>query len=75
MPRASPKYSHSSNGGAERAVQTTLGLMRCLKFSVEERLGIKIHPENPVLGWMCRRGAWLDTRFQLKKDNKTALES
>ena len=61
--RNSPAYSHESNGGAEREVQSIGGLARTLIASVRARFGIELRADNRLMPWIFRHCAFLEARF------------
>ncbi len=60
----SPRHSSQSNGAAERAIQTTDGILRTVKDDIEATVGLRLYAKRPVLAWMLRHTGWLHTRFQ-----------
>ena len=59
----SPVASKGSLGACERANQTFMGLLRTHKAEVEERLGIVLSMNNPLMGWLVQHVAWLHHRY------------
>ena len=53
----SPVGDHAANGLAENAVKEVKGSMRAIKHSLEERLGVEIKGDRPILTWLPRRAA------------------
>ena len=70
----SPVGSSGSNGVVERAVQTVEGLMRTLKSACEERMNIKLNPEDKMVIFVAEYAAYLQNRLDIGKDGKTAYE-
>ena len=72
----SPRDSHQSNGAAERAIQTTRGLMRTLISHLKRNTNANITSRSAWTSWAIRHAAWLRTRFHRRKDegNLTAYE-
>jgi hypothetical protein len=55
----SPRHSTHSNGAAERAIQTTNGILRTMKDDIETTVGQRFDVKHPVLAWMLRHTGWL----------------
>jgi hypothetical protein len=71
----SPRHSSQSNGAAERAIQTTDGILRTMKDDIETTVGQRLDAKHPVLAWMLRHTGWLHTRFQRHAaDGRTSFE-
>ena len=70
----SPVGSSGSNGVVERAVQGVEGLIRTLKSACEERLGVKMKPEEKMVIFLAEYAAYLLNRLEVGKDGKTAYE-
>ena len=70
----SPVGSSGSNGIVERGVQSVEGVLRTLRSACEERLGVKIEPEEKLLIFMAEYAAYLINRREVGKDGKTAYE-
>ena len=62
----SQRYSHQSNGGAERMVQTIRNQIKAYKIQIEKNSGITIKADSPLLTWLPRHAAWQYTRFHQK---------
>ena len=67
----SQQYSHQSNGGAERMVQTIRNQIRAYKIQIEKNSGITIKDNSPLLTSLPRHTAWQDTRFHKRQDSTT----
>ena len=67
----SQRYSHQSNGGAERKVQTTRNQIKAYKIQIEKNSGITIKADSPLLTWLPRHAAWQYTRFHQRQDSTT----
>ena len=67
----SERYSHQSNGGAERMVQTFRNQIKAYKIQIEKNSGITIKGNSPLLTWLPRRAAWQYTRFHKRQDSTT----
>ena len=61
--RSAPRGSPQSNGGAERMVQTIMGLVRTITFSFESRASLKVPVASTLFPWIVRHSAWLWHRF------------
>ena len=59
----SPVEESQSNGVVEKAIQEVEGMVRTLKSALEERIGHKIKPESPILGWLIEHAASLITMY------------
>ena len=70
----SPVASSSSDGLAERAVQTIEGQIRVMKLALEGRLGTKLEAEAKVVSFMAEYAAYLTNRLEVGKDGKTAYQ-
>ena len=70
----SPVGSSGSNGTVERAVQAVEGLMRTLRSACEERMNIKIKPDDKLVIFMAEYASYLLNRLEVGKDGKTAYE-
>jgi len=75
MTQTSERYSHQSNGGAERMVQTIRNQCKAYTFQVEEALGIKLHKDSEFLSWCPRQAAWQYTRFHERVGGGTPWEA
>jgi hypothetical protein len=58
-----PVNSKGSLGACERANQTFMGQLRTHKAEVEERLGIVLSMDDPLMTWLVHHVAWLHHRF------------
>ena len=67
----SQRYSHQSNGGAERMVQTIRNQIKAYKIQIEKNSGITIKADSPLLTWLPRHAAWQYTRFHKRQDSTT----
>ena len=65
------RYSHQSNGGAERMVQTIRNQIKAYKIQIEKNSGITIKDDSPLLTWLPRHAAWQYTRFHKRQDSTT----
>ena len=59
----SQRYSHQSNGGAERMVQTIRNQIKAYKIQIEKNSGITIKDDSPLLIWLPRHATLQYTRF------------
>ena len=53
-----PPYSHASNGNAEKQVDIIQKQARALRFDLEIRSGLKLHPGMACWPWLVRHAAW-----------------
>ena len=67
----SQRYSHQSNGGAERMVQTIRNQIKAYKIQIEKNSGITIKADSPLLTWLPRHAAWQYTRFHKRQGSTT----
>ena len=70
----SPVGSSGSNGVVERAVQGVEGQIRTLKLACEERLRIRLRPDDRLVLFLAEYSAHLLNRLEVGKDGKTAYE-
>ena len=61
--RNSPPYNPQSNGGAEKAAQDVVGIMRRLVMALEARLRQKLDLRLPIVRWLVRHAAFVLTRY------------
>ena len=69
--RNSPPYNPQSNGGAEKAVQDVVGIMRRLVLALEARLRLRLDLQLPIVRWLVRHAAFVFTRYQVGHDGLT----
>ena len=67
----SQRYSHQSNGGAERMVQTIRDQIKAYKIQIEKNSRITIKADSPLLTWLPRHAAWQCTTFHKRQDSTT----
>ena len=67
----SRRYSHQSNGGAERMVQTIRNQIKACKIQIEKNSGITIEDDSLPLTCLPRHAAWQYTRFHKRQDSTT----
>ena len=67
----SQRYSHESNGGAERMVRTIRNQIKAYKIQIEKNSGITIKDDNPLLTWLPRYATWQYTRLHQRQDSTT----
>ena len=66
----------SSNGRTERAIQEVGGMIRTLKFALEDRTGGgKISLAHPIIPWIAKHAAAQITRYQVRATGKTSYNS
>ena len=70
----SPVGDPQSNGAAEMAVGQLKGLVRTLKYSVEQRLQTRIPDDHPILAWLVVHAGACQRRFTVGVDGKTPME-
>ena len=74
VPRNPPAYNPQSNGPCEKAVQDVTGQLRTLKIALEQRVGIKVNEDLPVMEWLLEHSSFLLNKFSVGKDGMTAHE-
>ena len=67
----SQRYSHQSNGGAERMVQTIRNQIKAYKIQIQKNSGVTIKADSFLPTWSPRHAAWQYTRFHKRQDSKT----
>ena len=66
----------SSNSRTERAIQEVGGMIRTLKFALEDRTGGgKINLSHPEIPWIAKHAAAQITRYQIRASGKTSYNS
>ena len=63
-----------SNGTIEAAIQSVEGMVRAPRFSLEEKLEIKLAVDSPVIPWLVRHAGHLITKCWVRASGKTAYE-
>ena len=56
------RYSHQSNGGVERMVQTTSKQIKTHKIQIDKNSGT-------IITWLPRRAAWQHKRFRKRQES------
>ena len=72
MVEISPKYSHQSNGAAEKAVRRIESLTRTCVCVLQKKLGYKVDSKSIVLPWLMRHAAYVLSRFVKRDDGHSA---
>ena len=70
----SPVGDSQSNGLAEGAVKEIKGVVRSLRWALEELHGVKIEVSSPVLPWLVRHAGSMISRTRRGADGRTAFE-
>ena len=70
----SPVGDHQANGSIEVAIRELKKQVRVLKSSVEEKLGLVLDDQCPMLAWIPRHSAFLLSKFRVGEDGKTPEE-
>jgi len=70
----SPVGDSRSNGKAERAVQSIVGLVRTLKNALENRTGLKFTCDHSVIPWLVEHASDIYNKFHVGGDGKTSYE-
>ena len=50
------------------------GQLRTLKIALEQRVGIKVNEDLPVMEWLLEHSSFLLNKFSVGKDGMTAHE-
>ena len=74
IPELAPKNSKGSNGTVERAVQAVEQCLRTMKSSFDERMGVKVDVQHPVITWLCEFVGYMMNRMEVASDGKTPYE-
>ena len=75
--RASPRYSHQSQGGVEGMNRMMAGMLRTWLCALREKYP---HPNQPldinhiIVPWLCKWVAFVWARYHIKNDNVTAYK-
>ena len=68
---ARPRLSaHTSNGRAERTVQTLRGLARVYLEQIKERTRVTFNTKSCWWTWALRHPAWVYNRCHVRKDTR-----
>ncbi len=70
----SPVADSQGNGFIEAGVKTIEGMVRTLKFAVEEKIQKKIEADMLVFMWLVEHAADLVCKYQIGVDGKTPFE-
>ena len=70
----SPVGDSQSNGLAESAVREIKGVVRSLRWALEELHGVKVENSSPVLPWLVRHAGSMISRTRRGADGRTAFE-
>ena len=74
--RATPRYSHQSQGGAENCNSTMAGMLRTWLSALRETYPSPNTPldiNHNIVPWLCRWVAFVWARYHIKSDNVTAF--
>ena len=63
LAQASPRESHQSNGGVERAIQTLRGIARVYMHYLEKKSNSKLRGDSEWWSWAIRHAVWVYNRF------------
>jgi hypothetical protein len=69
-----PVGDSQSNGLAEMAVREVKGVVRSLRWALEELHGVKIENSSAVLPWLARHAGSMISRTRRGADGRTAFE-
>ena len=64
----------NSNATIENSIKSVMGMIRTLRFALQEKLGSKIGLDHAVVPWMVRHAAMLITRYWIKPSGKTSYQ-
>ena len=70
----SPVGDSRANGKAERAVQTLSAHLRVLKKALEDRCGLFLSSEHPVIAWRVEHTADVISKYHVGQDGHTGYE-
>ena len=69
--RVSPTQSHQSNGAAEKAVSTVLGLAGTYLAVLKDKIpSFDMTTHSPMCPWTIRHAAWILTRYNVRRDKR-----
>lgn len=69
-----PRYSHVSQGLFAGGIAVIHGQTRVFVLHVEEKYGVRITAEHPILKWLIRHAAWTIARYAIRADGKASFE-
>jgi hypothetical protein len=72
--RQAPKGSHSSNGGVERLIGKVDAMARTFREHVQVNYKFTLPDDHILLPWIIRHAGWIDARYQVHKDGRTAFQ-
>ena len=70
----SPVSASQSNGFIEGAVRIIKGMVRTLRYSVEELHGVRVGTSRQILPWLVRYAGAIHSRAQRDENGRTAYE-
>ena len=74
IPVNSPVGESESNGRAENAIRRVQEQIRTLRHHVEQRVGIKIPDQAPIMAWLVRWAGELISKYSRGDDGKSPYE-
>ena len=74
IPEEPAKGESQSNGVVEEAGKTVREFTRVYKEQIEEKTGIELASDSPIILWVIRWAAMARSRFKVGEDGKTAYE-
>ena len=74
MLEESPTGESQSNGASEQTVKEVTAMARTWKSSVEDRYGVKLAYDHPIIAWMIKYSGDVITRHKIGTDGKTPYE-
>ena len=72
VPQESPADDHRANGEVEKEIQEVKRRMRACKSNLEEKLGMHVAQDDPILTWLPQYVSSQMSRFRVGSDGKTA---
>ena len=73
-PEESPVGEHQSNGAIESGVRELEKQIRIIKDAVEEKYGMLLESNHPILAWIIEHAGASLTRYAIGKDGRTAWQ-
>eukprot|EP00972_Heterocapsa_arctica_P013963 2057757-Heterocapsa_arctica.AAC.1 len=69
-----PVKSSSSSGTAERYARTLAAMVRTLRFSLEDRMGMTVDVMSPGFNMLVLHANFLYNRYKVRASGMTAFE-
>jgi len=71
VPEEPPPGGHQANGLVENAIREVKRQIRVLRSALEEKVGMVLPDEDPMLAWLPRQAADLLNRYKKGTDGRT----